>query len=137
MSDWLRFTLAVLATWRLTHLLSREDGPFDLIVRLRARLGSGFFGRLIDCFYCLSVWVAAPLAFYVSREPVDLVLTWLALTGAACLLERIGQEAVVIEPLAQENEGDVSDGMLWSETSGTTQQAANDQDAGEHPDRDA
>ena len=53
---WLRFGLAVLATWRITHLLAREDGPADLIARLRMLLGHGFFGRLIDCFQCVSVW---------------------------------------------------------------------------------
>ena len=39
---WARLVLAVLATWRLTHLLAREDGPADLVVRLRARLGTGW-----------------------------------------------------------------------------------------------
>ena len=132
MSVWLRFVLAVLATWRITHLLAREDGPADLIVRLRARLGHGVFGKLMDCFYCLSVWVAAPLAFHVSRKPVDLLLTWLALSGAACLLERVGQEPVVIEPISRANEGDMSDGMLRSETSGTPEHSVDDDSAGRH-----
>ena len=47
---WIRFALAVLATWRVTHLLTSEDGPADLVVRLRARLGEGFAGDLMDCF---------------------------------------------------------------------------------------
>ncbi len=121
---WLRFVLAVLATWRITHLLACEDGPADLIVRLRTRLGDGFFGRLMDCFYCLSLWVAAPLAFLVSRNPVDLVLTWLALSGAACLLERLGQDPVVIQPLTQtHHQRDPNHGMLRSETSGAPESA--------------
>ena len=36
---WLRFLLAVLATWRLTHLIAREDGPGRCLARLRGRLG--------------------------------------------------------------------------------------------------
>lgn len=95
----MRFILAVLATWRITHLLASEDGPWDLVVRLRARLGRSFAGRLMDCFYCLSIWVAAPIAFFVTRTPMQLVVTWLALSGAACLLERIGQQPVSIQPL--------------------------------------
>jgi len=98
-SVWMRFVLAFLATWRITHLLASEDGPWDLVVRLRARLGRSFAGRLMDCFYCLSIWVAAPLAFFVGRSPVELVVTWLALSGAACLLERMGQQPVSIQPL--------------------------------------
>jgi uncharacterized protein DUF1360 len=100
-SSWLRFLMAALATWRVTHLLAREDGPVDLVARLRVRLGQGLFGRLMDCFYCLSVWVALPLALLVCQELGGTVLAWLALSGAACLMERIGRESVVIQPLSQ------------------------------------
>ena len=113
---WLRFVLAVLATWRVTHLLAREDGPADLIARLRNRLGDGFWGRLMDCFYCLSLWVAAPAALAVSREPLGFVLAWLGLSGAACLLERIGQEPVFFHPRDQPEETLNDHGMLRTET---------------------
>ena len=107
MNPWMRFVLAVLATWRITHLLSSEDGPADIIVRLRARLGDGFLGSLMDCFYCLSLWVAAPAAFLVSRQPVLWVLSWLAISGGACLLERLGEKPIVMEPSSQQQqEGD-------------------------------
>ena len=84
-----RFALASLATWRVTHLLAEEDGPGDAVVRLRARLGTGQLGQLMDCFYCLSVWVAAPLSFAVVRRPRNAPLVCLALSGSACLLERV------------------------------------------------
>jgi hypothetical protein len=42
----------------------------------------------MDCFYCLSVWVAAPFSLTVARRRRDAPLIWLALSGAACLLER-------------------------------------------------
>jgi hypothetical protein len=87
-SRWWRFALASLATWRLTHLVAEEDGPADAVVRLRGRVGDGSVGHLLDCFYCLSIWVAAPFALVVSRRPRDAPLTWLALSGAACLLEQ-------------------------------------------------
>ena len=90
-SFWIRFVLAVLATWRITHLLASEDGPADLVVRFRARLGNRLIGKLLDCFQCLSLWIALPIAFFVSWKPLDLLFTWLALSGAACLLERIGE----------------------------------------------
>jgi hypothetical protein len=111
-----KFVLAVLATWRITHLLVNEDGPADLIVRVRARLGSGFVGNLMDCFYCLSMWIAAPFAGWVGGQVLDLLLIWLALSGAACLLERIGQQPIVYQPIAGENERSVNHGMLWPET---------------------
>jgi hypothetical protein len=116
---WLRLVLAVLATWRITHLLANEDGPWDLVVRLRARLGRSFAGRLMDCFYCLSVWVAAPLAIFVTRKPVDWLVTWLALSGAACLLERAGPQPVSIPtlPFAEEqNQQGENHNVLRSES---------------------
>ena len=83
-----RLALAALATWRVTHLLAEEDGPHDAVVRLRTRVRRPWLGDLMDCFYCLSVWVAAPLSLASGRRGRDLPLTWLALSGAACLLER-------------------------------------------------
>jgi hypothetical protein len=102
---WPRFVLVVLATWRLTHLLASEDGPADLLARLRARMGQGLLGELVDCFQCLSLWVAAPLAAFVSRRPLEWLLAWLALSGGACLLERLGRDPLVIQPDPGAGEG--------------------------------
>jgi hypothetical protein len=73
-------------------LIAEEDGPANLVVRARAKLGNSMAGELMDCFYCLSIWVAAPLTLTVTRRPRDAVGTWLALSGAACLLERATEE---------------------------------------------
>jgi hypothetical protein len=124
---WLRFILAVLATWRVTHLLASEDGPADTIVRSRAWLGRNIIGRLMDCFNCLSLWVAALAAVFVSRRPVEWFAYWLALSGGACLLERIGREPVVIEPMSQPAEGDISY-VLRSETQGAAEQSTAEDD---------
>ncbi|HEY7171754.1 MAG TPA: DUF1360 domain-containing protein [Vicinamibacterales bacterium] len=108
---WSRFVIAALAAWRLTHLLAAEDGPADVIVRARARLGDGVLGRLLDCFYCLSLWVAAPMAFIVCRDPLERLVTWIALSGAACLFERFTEhdgtrKAEAYELLRSEARGD-------------------------------
>jgi len=83
-----RFVVGALATWRLTHLLAEEDGPGGVMVRLRTRAGDGWAGELLDCFYCVSIWVAAPVAVAVAPQPREIPLSWLALSGAACLLEQ-------------------------------------------------
>ena len=49
-SFWTRFVLAVLATWRVTHLLGKEDGPADLIVRENSHPLNRSAGKLMDCF---------------------------------------------------------------------------------------
>lgn len=90
-------TLAVLAVWRITHLLHAEDGPWNLLFRLRKLAGAGFGGNLMDCFYCLSLWVAVPIAFLVPATWLERFLWWPALSAAAILLERLtssrGEEA--------------------------------------------
>jgi hypothetical protein len=83
------FLIAVLAVWRITHLFSGEDGPADIFVRLRRLAGNTFFGRLLDCFYCLSLWFAAPVAWFLGATWWERGLLWLALSGGAILLERI------------------------------------------------
>jgi hypothetical protein len=88
----------------MTHLLTEEDGPADLVLRLRQAAGESQFGQVMDCFYCASMWVALPVAVFVANESTRTPLscpggsgrvtwyrraaTWLALSGAACLLEQ-------------------------------------------------
>jgi hypothetical protein len=81
--------LCALATWRVTHLLVAEDGPGDIVVRLRARLGEHVLGSMMDCFYCASFWVAMPFAFVVAQGALEWTVSWLAISGAAALLERV------------------------------------------------
>jgi len=109
---WSRFALAALVTWRLTHLFAREDGPGDILARLRARLGTSLLGQLMDCFYCVSLWVAAPLALFTGSTPLEYALACPALSAAACLLERIGPQV----PLVIETQKGDDHGMLRSET---------------------
>jgi len=79
----------VLAVWRATHLLQAEDGPFDVIFHVRKSLGNGVLGSLMDCFYCLSLWVAAPVALYLGTTWFERVLGWLALSSGAILIQTV------------------------------------------------
>jgi hypothetical protein len=80
--------LETAAVWRITHLLSKEDGPFDIGFIIRRKAVSGFFGSLIDCFYCLSIWIALPFGCWSGNDWKEKLLIWLALSGSACLLEQ-------------------------------------------------
>src|SRR3954470_19776641 len=80
--------LGILGVWRITHLLQAEDGPWDLTVRFRRVLGKGFFGKLLDCFACASLWVAAPFAVWLGDDNGQRLLLWLALSGGALLPHR-------------------------------------------------
>lgn len=115
LDPWLKLVLAVLATWRITHLLAHEDGPFDLVFRLRKHMADSWVGRLMDCFHCLSLWIAAPLAAWITQSPLEWLITWIALSGAACLLERTHDEPVIIRPMPEDTKGEDS-GMLRPES---------------------
>ena len=92
-SPWFRLVVAILATWRLAHLVAREDGPFDIIVRLRLRAGDGVLGQLMDCPYCLSIWIAIPFAFTLGSSLPAWVTAWLAISGGSSLAERLSERS--------------------------------------------
>ncbi|MCK4945045.1 MAG: DUF1360 domain-containing protein [Alphaproteobacteria bacterium] len=94
MSDFsieMRFLLCVLATWRMAHFLVAEDGPWDIVVKLRSLLGDSLLGAVMDCFYCLSVWLAFPLAFVITQDVFGWFISWMAISGGAALLEQASQ----------------------------------------------
>jgi hypothetical protein len=82
------FALAVLAVWRVTHLLVHEDGPWDVLVRVRGAAQKLHLDRLVRCFLCASVWIAVPFALVLTLRWRELVLLVPALSGGAILLER-------------------------------------------------
>jgi hypothetical protein len=75
--------------WRVTHLLHAEDGPFDLVFKVRKSIGDGFLGSLMDCFYCLSLWVALPLGLFIGSSWLERILQWLALSAGAIILQKL------------------------------------------------
>ena len=97
MLEFYKIILGTLVVWRVTHLLAAEDGPFGLLARLRRWAGSGFWGGLMDCFYCLSLWVAAPVGVLLGSSWRERLFLWLALSGAAILVNRIA-DRVAPEP---------------------------------------
>ena len=95
----LQLGVLALAVWRLSHMVAREAGPAWVLQRLRAWAGAtetvgagcyaeSFWGSLLCCPLCLSVWFAALLYGLVELAP----WAWpgvavLAISGAASLLE--------------------------------------------------
>lgn len=94
--NWLWVLIGTLATWRITSIL-RSEGiaePFRKIFRVNDDkytpfylLGKEihFFGELVTCFWCLSVWVGGLVTLLI------LVLPWIlipfALSGVAIIIE--------------------------------------------------
>jgi hypothetical protein len=92
--------LGILGVWRITHLLQAEDGPWEVIVRLRRSAGEGLWGKLLDCFYCLSMWIAVPFAFLLGKRLSEQLLLWPALSTGAIVLERVTNREQELLPAA-------------------------------------
>ena len=93
MGVWYRLVLGALVTWRVTHLLHAEAGPWRILVRLRGTLArSGVLRQLAECFYCLSLWVAVPFAYLLGETWTDRLLLVPALSAAALFLERLPRQ---------------------------------------------
>lgn len=89
------FIVAGLATWRLSYMLVREAGPFNVFGKLREATGIEYDdnGELsvwnpanpLACMYCTSVWVALGITFLPCA-----VVRVLAISGLAVLIEKHG-----------------------------------------------
>ena len=109
---WFMFLLGILAVWRVTHLLHAEDGPWDCLFLFRNWLGNSFFGKLFACFFCLSLWISAPAAWFLGKDWPVRILLWLALSAAAILVECAYTRIVAVYSEEPMNKEDDNDGML-------------------------
>lgn len=72
-----------LAAWRLAYMLVKEDGPFEVFVRLRKRAERL---KLLECVYCVTVWLA--IGGYLIRDTAQPVLTVLAIAAVAAMVQK-------------------------------------------------
>ena len=84
-----KYFLLVIVVWRLTHLITSEDGPFDVIIRIRKMFGNSFFGKLMDCFYCLSIWIGLLIGWYAGSNLEEIILLAFYYSGTSLLLEKL------------------------------------------------
>ena len=104
------FILGILCVWRITHLLQAEDGPGNIIIRVRRAVGNGFWGELLDCFYCLSLWISAPFAYILGETLTEQLLLWPALSAGAILVDV--RDSASFEPLGERSQkGGVRSGV--------------------------
>lgn len=96
--------VAYLATYRLTLLISKEAGPFDIFGRFRSWIGIKFdqysnpyatnqFAEMVLCPFCLSVWIgfgvtiAVVVAHVLGVDSILMVaLLPLALSGLSVFM---------------------------------------------------
>jgi Protein of unknown function (DUF1360) len=96
----LDLAILALATWRVSHMIAKELGPFQVFERLRVATGAMYIAnrnswqgtntlsQLLVCPLCLSVWVAiAFVVMWVLLPVSQIVLIVLAISGGASAIE--------------------------------------------------
>ena len=99
MPDWFLFVLLTLAVYRVTQLLVYDDGPFDLIFKIRGKMGvydlsqngepETSLGKLFACPYCVGFWLSILAALSISGSIKSFIILWLAIAGAQTFLEAL------------------------------------------------
>lgn len=97
------FFLCSIAVWRITAALVYEKTFRWLreLVRTHMLDECGqpitLFGKVISCFWCTSWLVSIPFAGCLSGWSAKSILYWIALSGAAILLNHISRVALYAE----------------------------------------
>src|SRR4030067_174244 len=90
----LEIALAVLARFRISRMLTMEEGMFSIFANLRERIDptqATWLGRGLNCPLCVSFWVAGAFALLlVHQNPMlgrsEFLLYWLGIAGATALI---------------------------------------------------
>lgn len=87
------------AAYRLTQLITQDEGPFGLFLRLRAMLGAYDYnsfgipetglGRAISCPYCVGIYAAALMLLLYQWQVSRILVWWLAIAGVQALIQII------------------------------------------------
>ena len=95
----LDFFLVSLAVWRVSSLFAREEGPFDLFLRIRLlagvkfdksseEIGTNWLSKGILCVWCNSIWFSVIGAFLLTQNALWWLITLLALSTVATIVDK-------------------------------------------------
>ena len=95
------FVLLALATYRLARLIAIDDGPADVLLKLRSLWGAYDYGengqaktslgRGLTCPHCVGFWIAGLIAISAYGWP-EFIVYWLALAGAQSFLQSLSKQ---------------------------------------------
>lgn len=92
---WLTFLVAILAAYRIAHMVAREEGPFSVFAWIRGKLDpnqSSWVGRGLNCAACVSVWTSLVVVLAILYLPETLMIPlafWLAVAGGGLILNKV------------------------------------------------
>ena len=93
--SWFIFVLGALATFRMSHLVSKERGPFAVFERIRNAMpgGRGSAKEWLSCIYCFSLTASAivclviwTLGYRLTWQ--ELLLYWLGFSAVTLIINQ-------------------------------------------------
>ncbi len=92
---WLILVLGSLATFRVSHLMSKERGPFAVFERIRNALpgGRGSAKEWVSCIWCFSLTASALICLILWAGGLRLtwdywILIWLSFSSISLLVNK-------------------------------------------------
>jgi hypothetical protein len=95
MPDALAFLILSLAVWRISRMATMEDGPFDVLSRIRERIGvhkqETWVHRGLACVACVSFWIGLFAGVCWRGANVEGLICGLAISAVSVvLMKRVG-----------------------------------------------
>lgn len=103
----MNYLIMALATWRISAMLSYEDGPRDVFRKLRETMGiehqddipyqivvvnDTFLASLFSCLWCVSVWIGAIIYVgHILWPDIVYLLMPFALSAVAIVIEKVAR----------------------------------------------
>lgn len=87
MTVW-QFALVTLAVYRVSRMITMEDGPLDVFAKIRGRIDPNqrtWIGRGLACVLCVSFWISGFAALIVGATWIE----WLAMAGAIVVYREV------------------------------------------------
>lgn len=88
----IEIAILALASFRLAHMLTLEDGPFDVFALIRGSLDPlqrTWIGRGINCPLCVGFWASLfVLAVWFIPIVGPLLITWWAIAGLQTIIQK-------------------------------------------------
>jgi hypothetical protein len=98
----IQFLIAILATYRIAHLLPEDEGPFFIFTRIRSSVGTkammennelGFWANVdsgVNCVYCCGLYAAILVSLLILWQNYygNVFLLIFAIAGGQSLLQK-------------------------------------------------
>lgn len=99
MNFWFGLVLSILAVYRISYLIAKEDGPFDMFMVIREKADPlnpplDWIGRGLRCILCVSFWLSLipAILLFQGMGFWDFMVGWFGIAGGVLVLYKVIDE---------------------------------------------